>query len=285
MSRRGFALITALWAVAVLGLLVGVSLRLAGVGAATTRNRVALTRGSWAREACLEILLSRYRAEPAIRLVDTVELGRGTWCRAELEDSGARLDLNGASAEALRILTGNDSLTGALLDWRDADDIPRPLGAEVDWYLNEGRRPPRNGPLRDVSELRYVRGFDDSTAARLAGLLSTVGTKRLNLNSAPPSLLAALPGLGPEVIDVIARRRSAGHRVGGIDQLGALLSPAGRESLLAHYEELAGLVVTEPERYTAVLEGGVRGSASVARAVLTLVPNGTRLAVTRREAR
>jgi general secretion pathway protein K len=292
MNRRGFVLLTVLWTVAVLGVLVGISLRLAGTGAASSRNRIMLTRAAWAREACIEILLAvpgtdRLTALPPYRPTavppDSTDLGRGTWCRTELEDAGSRLDLNQASPDALRILISSDSLTDALLDWRDTDDLPRPLGAEADWYRSKHRRLPRNGPLAHVTELRHVRGFDDSVVARLGLLLNTRGTERLNLNVASPQLLATLPGFGPEVLSVVARLRQTGEPIAGLDHLGALLSPQAHEALLARYRELGLLTGTQPTSYTAVVEGGVRGSTVVAKATLMLVPNGTRLAVIRRE--
>lgn len=284
MSRRGFALLTVLWAIAILGLLVGGSLRLAELGGATSRNRIALARAGWAREACLEILLSRYAQNEVIGQVDTVDLGRGTWCRASVEGVGARLNLNLATSEALRHLLGEESLVDALLDWRDSDDVPRPFGAEADWYETAGKRPPRNGPLADAMELRLVKGFEPVFVSRLELLLTVRGNGKLNLNSAPPVLLATLPGLGPEAISVLASRRLAGQRIQNLDQLAALVSPAGRSTMLLHYEELSRLSATDDGEFTAVVEGGVRGAVPTSRATITLVPNGPRLAVTRREA-
>jgi general secretion pathway protein K len=282
MKRHGFALLTVLWVTAALSAIVAASLALAGTGSATSRNRIVLTRGAWAREACVEILLARYAGNPSIRKVDTVELGRGVWCRAELTNAAATLDLNLATPEAVRALVENDSLADALLDWRDADDIPRPLGAESDWYRAAGRRLPRNGPLADVGELSRVRGFDSADVARLATLLTTDGTGQLDLNAAPAALLATLPGLGPEALAVFMRRRSTGTPVVGIDQFLALLPPAGRSSLLAHYQEFTRQAVYAAPLFMANVEGGVRGAVPVSRAVLTLVPAAGRLAVIRR---
>jgi general secretion pathway protein K len=282
MKRRGFALLTVLWVTAALSALVAASLALAGTGSATSRNRIVLTRGAWAREACVDMLLARYAEDPSIRKIDTVDLGRGVWCRAELTNAAARMDLNLATPEMVRALLGNDSMADALLDWRDADDIPRPLGAESDWYRAAGRRVPRNGPLVDVGELSWVRGFDNANVARLATLLTTDGTGQLDVSAAPPRLLATLPGLGPEALAALMRRRSAGTPVVGIDQFLALLPPAGRSSLLEHYQEFSRQAVYAAPRFTAQVEGGVRGMVPVSRALLTLVPAPGRLAVIRR---
>lgn len=50
-------------------------------------------------------------------------------------------------------------IADAILDWLDADDSPRPLGAEVSYYTAQspGLRP-ANGPLAHLNELLQVRG-------------------------------------------------------------------------------------------------------------------------------
>jgi len=282
MNQRGFALLTVLWVVAALSGIVGATLALARTGSATSRNRITLTRAAWAREACAEIVLGRYNRDSAVKGVDTVDLGRGTWCRAVVSNTAARLDLNDASPRALRSVLQNDTLVDALLDWRDADDLARPLGAEGEWYRRAQRREPRDGPLADVEELRLVRGFDSSRFARLSGLLSTGGTGQLDINAAPAELLATLPGLGTEAIQVVLSRRSLGQPIRGTEQLIALLSPGARDTLLQHYQEFTRHAVYTIPRLNAHLEGGVRGALPVAHAMVTLVPAGERLAVVER---
>ena len=282
MSRRGFMLVTVLWVVAALTALVGLSLAVARSGAETTRNRSALTRGGWAREACVEILLSRYARDANTRALDTIDLGRGAWCRAELADPAAKLDLNHTSPEALRSLIGNDTLADAVLDWRDPDSIERPLGAEAPWYRAAGGRVPRNGPLADIGELRLIRGFDSVRLARLAALLTTEGTGEINLNAAPPEVLQVLPGLGPEAVSVVLSRRMAREPLRGSEHLISLLSPSVRPTLLREYQEFTRQAAYVPTRFLATVEGGVKGMVPVSRAIITLLPAAGRLAVIRR---
>jgi general secretion pathway protein K len=277
MNRRGFALFTVLWVVAALSSVVGASALIAKTGSLATRNRIALTRGDWAREACLEILLARYARDHS--LSDTVDLGRGTWCRVQLENIGAKLDLNQTSPEALRRIIGSDSLVDALLDWRDRDELPRPLGAEADWYRAASRRLPRNGPLADITELRLVRGFDSSRVAQLSRLLDASGSARLDINAAPPELLSTLPGVTPELVSIVLQRRARGEQVKSAEALLALLSPAGRASLLGRYQEFTRQAVFAAPGLRATVEGGVRGSAPVSRSTVYLVPTASRLAV------
>src|SRR5437667_7617694 len=99
MNRRGFALLAVLWVLTALTALTGVGTLVARLGSETTRNRMLLARAEWAREACGEILLARFSVDPTIRAVDPIDLGRGTWCRASLDDPAARLNLNTADRQ------------------------------------------------------------------------------------------------------------------------------------------------------------------------------------------
>src|SRR5213593_424906 len=119
--------------------LAGAALAVARTGSQATRNRVLLARAEWAREACGEILLGRWASPPdplsAMRrggttaTLDWVDLGRGTWCTAALDDPTTKLNLNLADRAALvGVLRAAaapgapiDSLVDALLDWRDPD--------------------------------------------------------------------------------------------------------------------------------------------------------------------
>jgi len=283
MSRRGFALLAVLWTLTAITVLTGTAITVARIGSATTRNRVLLARAAWAREACTEILLARWASSPApISRLDSVDLGRGSSCAATLEDPSAKLNLNLADRPALVILlqavvhrsAAADSLVDALLDWRDPDAVPRPLGDE-----SSGNR---NGPFADVQELRCVRGFTDSLVGRLASFVTTRGTGGVNVNAAPREVLAAVPGITEETIRVLLTHRGSAA-LSNADALAGLLSPSARATLLASYPEFVRAAVFGPQQLVGVVTGGVRGTPLIARVTLTLVPVAGRLAVIRRE--
>jgi type II secretory pathway component PulK len=251
-----------------------------------------LARAGWAREACAEILEARWaspldplsamrRGGTAGRL-DSVDLGRGTWCSATLEDPSVKLHLNLADRPALVTIlravvhrsAAVDSLVDALLDWRDPDAVPRPLGDE-----SSGNR---NGPFADVWELRYVRGFTDSLLAQIAPFLTTRGTGAINVNAAPREVLAAVPGITEETVRVLQTHRG-GAPLPNADALAGLLSASARATLLASYPEFVRAAVFGPPQLIAVVTGGVRGTPITARVTLTTVPVAGRLAVIRRE--
>jgi hypothetical protein len=90
--------------------------------------------------------------------------------RHGLEDESTRLNLNtllavdkllpGAGKTFLMALPGmTEDIADSIMDWLDADDEPRELGAEIDYY--SGLSPPygpKNGPLETVEELLLIRG-------------------------------------------------------------------------------------------------------------------------------
>jgi type II secretory pathway component PulK len=266
-DRRGFALLAALWVLTALTVLTGVSLAVARTGNATTRNRILLARAGWAREACLEILLARYAQNPGVRALDTVDPGRGTWCSARLEDVGAKLNLNLAQASALegvlrafvRDTAYADSLAAAIVNLRS------------------------QGPLFDVRALGVLPGFDSSLVARLDGALTTRGPGTIDVNSAPPLLLAILPGMTASALAVIGDLQSFGRPPRSTDELEVLLSGTSRSALLSVYPEFLRAATFAPVQFVALVDGGVRGTPIAARATVTLVPTVGRLAVIRRE--
>jgi general secretion pathway protein K len=283
-TRRGFALLAALWVITALTVLGGTAVAVARTGSATTRNRMLLARAAWARETCVEILLARFADDPSIGGLETIDLGRSGWCRATLADPAAQLNVNLADRSALvRVLSAVshrqpavvDSLVDALLDWRDPDTLPRPNGLETPEN--------RNGPLAAVTELRYVRGFDDTLVARLARVLTTRGTGTINLNAASTAVLGTVPGITDEAVELIVRRRQAGQPVRNAEELTGLLSAAGRATLYASYPEFVRTATFARAQLAAVVEGGVHGTPLVARVTLTTMPVAGRLAVIRRE--
>jgi len=259
MNRRGFALVAVLWVLTALTALTGVALTVARTGGQTTRNRVLLARSGLAREACVEILLARYAQDPTVRRVNTVDLGRGTWCRAVVEEPAAKLNVNIAERDVLeRLLSA----------------VSHQLSA-VDSILAFRRR----GPIYNLAQ---VRGVDSALAVRLAPFVTTRGTGVVNVNAATREVLAVLPGMTEEAIQVALLHREA-RLLRSADELGALLSRSSRTLLYTAYLEFTRTAVFTPPQLVAVVEGGVQGTALMSRATLTLVPAPGRLAVIRRE--
>lgn len=100
------------------------------------------------------------------------------------------------------------------LDYQDPDSLHRLDGAETDHYRAAGRPPPPNRPVSTPLEFRRILGWDEMLAslddAELLSMLSTHQGSAVNLNTAPPSVLALIPGMDLEHAErLVAQRRMA----------------------------------------------------------------------------
>jgi hypothetical protein len=135
-------------------------------------------------------------------------------------------------------------------DWRDDDDTPSAIdgvecGAEKTWYEEyeeendideEDRKRPRNGPIPDIRELSYVRGFreypqvltggvinpwepreEDRIEVRgIEGLFTTEGSSKININSCKNiDALITVPGIydDPTADDALEEAKAVAQAV------------------------------------------------------------------------
>src|SRR6266478_3677484 len=186
-------------------------------------------------------------------------LGPG-WLEVQVEDEARRLDLNAPElADAvprLLVLLGLDpGLADALADWADADDAPRPRGAEREWYL--AQTPPlvpRNAPFASVGELALVRGIDAAVLARLRPFVTIAGEHAVNPNTASREVLLAaediaalLPGT-TDSVRLALTPRGQHYMVRAVGGVGAVRrtveatvsAPAGVESEVVAWRTVDG---------------------------------------------
>jgi len=266
-GRRGFALLATLWLLAALTVLGSVAIGVARTGAEATRNRIVLARAAWAREACLAILEARYGQDTTIREIDTIDLGRGAWCTATTTDPNAKWNVNSTDYESLGRLLLAAGVT--------------PPASEA--LIEDLIRRQHDGPILALDQLDSLSSWGPGTRAMVAPFVTARGSGPVDINTAPPEVLEALPGFTAEAVTVTVSDRDAGHPPSSLDDLGGRLSAGGRRTLYGSYEVLSRLLIFRPRELTAVITGGVRGAIPVANATLTLVPASRRLAVLRRE--
>src|SRR4051812_43431557 len=249
-QRRGFALMAAIWlivAIATVALqfaldarerrLLGINTsergkgRAAAIGALNASQgalEAALRQGPGTGNARVALLRG---ADPwlgadsifsGVILVDSIPVQVTTL------DLGTQLNINTMGEQqlrtffsfALRDFATADKIAQAVLDWRDADSIPRSNGAERDDYIREGQLAlPANQTFREVSDLLNVMGMTPEIYARVSPYLTTRGSGVVNVNSADTVVLRSVPGMTDEMLANILNQRSMGRRISNLNSV------------------------------------------------------------------
>jgi general secretion pathway protein K len=223
-SQRGIALIVVLW-LTVLITVIGSSFAYSMRGEAlAARNAMSLAQARAAADGAVErtaFEVSRARVAADAWSADGQP---HTWTDGDIAltaaayDESARIDLNAAPDALLKGLLQNvgglDQETAqrtldAILDWRDADDLKHPNGAEAPEYQAAGSKyVPTNSLFESVGELHRVLGITPSLMARIARTLTIYSRQPgVNLVTAGRDVLLALPSVTPEQVDTFLAAR------------------------------------------------------------------------------
>jgi general secretion pathway protein K len=138
--------------------------------------------------------------------------------RVSLQSCNGLVDLNRAPLALIksllqRIVTSSetiDIIVDSLLDWRDENDLKRLHGAERDDYLAQRLGyGPKNGPMNSTHELARVKGVTPAIYDALKPLVTVYsGQPRIDINTAPYGVLAALPAIDSAVLNAIANKNN-----------------------------------------------------------------------------
>ncbi len=247
-NRRGVALMVALWLVVAIAAVsmqfaiearerrtIGILASERGIQRAAAQGALALTLAKL--EYSLRVAptgnnVQRIRASDPWLDIDSVYSGQILVDSIPVEitahDLGEKLNINQLTEQDFQaffsFLTKDYSLSTKLaqsiMDWRDADSLPRPSGAERDDYLQAGMLAlPTNASFRDVEDLRNVMGMTPELYAEVVPYLTTRGQGLVNLNTAPVPVLRALPGITDAAINNILQYRSQGRRIESVEQV------------------------------------------------------------------
>ncbi len=154
---------------------------------------------------------------------DTLEMGSFSYT---ITDEDGKLNINTASLQQLKNLVQNmgletdevDTVVDSIIDWRDSNDLHMLNGAEEDYYQSlEMPYSCKDAPFDVVEELLLVRGVTpeifygsdkkekEEEYRGLVKYLTTWGTQKINVNTAPQEVLEAL--LGIQVAEDIVTQR------------------------------------------------------------------------------
>ena len=302
-DRRGVALFTALWlvvAIGIVGLQFSLEARERRLAAANTvelaQSRAAALAGVEHAQARLERLarqltltgtgVANLRIQDPWLDVDTLvridaDVG-GARYEVRVREIGSALNPNRATEDQLRMLFTrlgfdyglSDQLAQCIMDWRDDDVMHRTRGAEREQYVADKRMIlPRDGPLQDLSELLHVMHMTPEIYDSIAPFLILEGNGQINVNSAPPAVLATLPGVSDATVAAVMRLRGAGRRILTPTELRTLTGGTGPTLTTRQvgFEARSVLVTSTgwnqggrtPVRIEAVINRGANTSGSV----------------------
>jgi general secretion pathway protein K len=224
--HRGFALVLVLWVLSLLTIMAGsfaLSMRRESSIVAGIKDNAGAVAAAEAGIAVAEMMLlhpeqnKRWRADGNIYQVDF----GSAQIRLRLLSEAGKIDINKAGLPMLQALMAQApveedrqaKLIGAILDWRDQDDLLSIEGAEKKEYRDAGKKyQPRNKPFQTVEELQMVLGMDEHVFNWLGPLITVYsGQAQVNLKLATSKVLNILPGLDADLIGsyVAARLESA----------------------------------------------------------------------------
>jgi general secretion pathway protein K len=231
--QRGVALVMVLWLTVLLTVIGGAFAFSMRSEALASRNSVSLAQSRAAADgaierATFELLrprtLESWKADGVERRWQDGDVSLVVTAR----DEAAKIDINSAAEPLLKSLFVNlvalsdaeaTAVVEAIADWRDADDLRRPNGAEApDYRAANSNYTPANRPFETVGELSRVLGITPAIYARVAGVL-TVHSRQSGVNAltAERDTLLALPGATTEMVDEYILRRdealASGHPV------------------------------------------------------------------------
>jgi general secretion pathway protein K len=219
---RGAALLLVLWVVV---LLAGVITLFATASRTEGMESRTLARGTAARyaaEAGLEVAAVHLQgADPQQRWLPDGRPQRFDFDKFQVEvrvvDESSKVDLNAAPPDVIAgLFVALDvpaerarALAGAIVDWRDTDDLLNAEGgAEDPEYAQEGLPyGAKDRPFDTVAELRQVLGMDAATFEKARPYLTVyTGQARPTPTFAAAPVLAAL-GLTPEQASAVFEQR------------------------------------------------------------------------------
>ena len=223
-AQEGIALVLTLWLTILLTVLASgfaFSMRSEAIAA---RNAISATQARTAADGAVERAvyeLSRPRVPDAWmpdgqphRWTDG-----GIALTVAAVDETSKIDLNSANDALLKSLVmragelddaAASRIVDAILDWRDADDLKRPNGAEEsDYRAANLKYGPANAPFESVGELARVLGVTPELYARVAPAL-TVFSRQPGINplTASRDVLLALPAATAETVDAYVQTRT-----------------------------------------------------------------------------
>jgi general secretion pathway protein K len=235
-ANSGFVLVAVLWILAALAALASIYSMYAVNTADASHVADDRVQAEASIRAGVEMAVLRQLAVPEKARPShggfELRVGR-TRVGVKFSSEASRVDLNTAPADLLTALfsaAGGDSVhAGAFADrivgWRTKVEA-NVVSKEAKLYAEQGvPYPPRQAPFDNALELSLLPGIPRATVERILPFVTVFsGEPKIDVATADPLLLSALPGMTPQILSSVLKAR-ASEPVDGQALLG-LLGPA-----------------------------------------------------------
>jgi len=220
--QRGVAFVIVIWLMALLTILLGAFALMARVEGKQARHHYDAAVARHAAAAGInEAVYFLAQPDPTQKWIPDGRAYQFDFedmqIQVEITDESGLVDINAADIGFLTELFTSlgvemneaAALAAAIQDWRDADDLLSPEGAELPEYEAAGLDyGPANAPFSLVSELLQVLGMTPALYERLRPLVTIYsGRPRPDLAYAPPEVIQAMPNMTAELAQQIVEMR------------------------------------------------------------------------------
>jgi general secretion pathway protein K len=221
--QRGIAFIVVLWVMVLLAVLLSGFAVIARTEALQARHLAESTRARYMAEVGISRAIWELRnPDPLTRWAGD---GRsydfefeGAKINVAIQDESGKIDINAVDGQVLmRFLEAHgvdmqlaQRIADAALDWRDADDLTQPMGAEDVDYEREGYPygAADNG-FQTIGEFQQVMGMDYELYRKLEPDLTIWGGSSMpSAGSASLAVLMSFPGMTPQMAEQLIALRS-----------------------------------------------------------------------------
>ncbi len=223
MRQRGIAFIVVIWVLLLLAVLLAGFAVIARTEGLQARHLADSTRARYMAEAGISRAVWELRnPDPLTRWAGD---GRayafefeGAKISVEIQDESGKIDLNAVDGQVLQRFFASAGLdqdlaqqiSDAVLDWRDADDLTQPMGAEdADYEREDYPYGAADAGFQTVGELQQVMGMDYELFRKLEPDLTIWGGSSVpGAGAASRNVLMSFPGMTPELADQLIAMRS-----------------------------------------------------------------------------
>ncbi len=221
-SQKGLALVLVLWVLSLLTIMAGsfaLGMRRETSIITGIRNNAQAQAVAESGIALAEAMLldpdqnKRWRADGSIYEIISADAK----VRVRLLSEAGKIDINQADQTQLEMLMSfapldekqQSRLAGAIIDWRDQDDLVQLNGAEKKEYQAAGLNyQPSNKPFQTIEELQLVLGMNETVFKWLEEMVTVYsGQQQIDLQQAAREVLQVTPGFDADQLNTYLETR------------------------------------------------------------------------------